>query len=84
MRKNLIDPKVLNKMPAMSKEEALAYAVGIFEHENFSSKPEAQARLIRDVNEARTSTDICGIMYRVMLAGEGHRTVNSAWKRRYG
>ena len=84
MRKNIIDPEVLNKMPEMSKEDALEYAVGIFNNEKFSVKPEAQARLIHDVEEAVNSTAICAIMYRVMLAGEGHRIPGSSWHKRYG
>lgn len=40
--------------------------------------------LIRDIEKAKTSAEVCRIMYYTYLAGEGLSTVNAPWQQRFG
>lgn len=83
MKKNVIDPEVLNTLPNLPVEEARQVAIDIIMNDNYKSDQIVKERLVRDLNATPTSDKICAIMYRIYLAGAGMRTVNSTWKNQF-
>lgn len=75
-----IDTNVLSKLDKLPLEEARKLSIEMLQSLK-ENKHGGIARLIRDVQAAKNSRDICGIMYRTVLAGEGLRTTTSTWTR---
>jgi len=77
--------EVIRKLERMPLEKARQIASDLIEDWD-PKKIQGKAsknRIIYDLQKARTSADICGIMYRLQLAQEGLGTVGSAWQKHY-
>ena len=75
-----IDTPVLQTLDRKPLEEARSICLEMLKTLK-ENKNGSIARLIRDVTSARSSKEICGIMYRTVLAGQGLRTTNSSWNK---
>ena len=76
---------ILREIPNMPLKKAQTVALGLlqsWEPKKITGKTK-KAQIIRDIENAFTSTDICSTMYRINLVKEGLGTVSSAWQNKY-
>ena len=77
--------QIMRDIPRMSLEDAKVSALELLEDWQ-PTKVQGKAsknRTIYDIQKARTSNEICGIIYRVQMAKEGLGTVGSGWQQHY-
>lgn len=76
---------ILREMPSMAINKAEKISLAFLEswQPKTSNSKIRKDKIVRDIKNACTSTDICGIMYRINLRKEGLGTVGSAWQKTY-
>lgn len=73
----------INDLVNLPLHMAQANAVVMINSENFKIKPAKKNRLLYDIQHARSSSDVCFIMYRTYLAGTGLGVPGSTWQSHY-
>lgn len=76
---------IIRELPNMSLKKAQTIALGLLESwqpKKITGKTKKD-QIIRDINSACTTIEICSTMYRINFAKENLGTINSAWQSKY-
>lgn len=76
---------ILRELPDMSVKKAQSIALGLLQSwqpKKITGKTKKD-QIIRDIENACTSAEICSTMYRINLVKEGLGTVGSGWQNKY-
>lgn len=79
----LLDTDQINDLVNLSLSNAQANAISMINSEAFKVKAAKKNRLIYDIQRARTSNEVCRIMYFTYLAGTGLGVSGSSWQSHY-
>ena len=79
-----LDTNIINGLVKLPVETARSEASKMIECIAFKKKPERKFRLIQDIQKARTSDEVCRIMYYTHLSFEGMSVVGSKWQESFG
>lgn len=66
----------------MSLNDARRISIDLIKECSFKNGAK-RVRLISDISKAKSSSEICRIMYYTLLAGEGLSVTNSGWQKQY-
>lgn len=78
-----MDADIIRTLNTLSRDQAFDTALKELESIKSGTKTSKFLQLQRDLKSARDSQEIQRIMYQVLLAGDGLRTLNSAWHSRH-
>ena len=76
---------IIRELPNMNLKKAQTIALGLLESwqpKKINGKTKKD-QIIRDINSACTTIEICSTMYRINFAKENLGTINSAWQSKY-
>jgi len=76
---------VIRELPDLPLKKAQIIALGLLQSwqpKKITGKTK-KAQIIRDIENACTSVEICSTMYRINLVKEGLGTVSSGWQSKY-
>lgn len=76
------DLDVLRTLETLTREAAVAVAVGLIEAS--TTRSDRKAHLLRDLRSTKSAVAVSRIMWNVYLAGTGFSTVDSPWQKFHG
>lgn len=84
MSKDLLDTNLINDLVNHPLDIAKEKALELLESPSFKANKFKKARLVHDINFARSANEVCRIMYYTYLAGTGLSVTGSSWQKHYG
>lgn len=79
----VLDTDQINNLVNLSLTDAQSNAISMINGDTFKVKVAKKNRLIYDIQRARTSNEVCRIMYFTYLAGTGLGVTGSSWQSHY-
>lgn len=81
--KNDFDLDVLRSLESDDLATAQSNAIHIVQTNMVKTKKSVVNRLIFDINKAKSSKEVCRIMWYTYLSGHGLGVIDSEWKKTY-